>query len=154
DCQWSVAGCQLSVKAGCRCLLLTTNNWQLTTSSERDVIFLELLFLAVGLLGGRALGGAARGAGRGRLRRAGGGAVRGAREWRTATGIRLVGATAAWGAAAWRAAVATPEELEVIDDHRVLAALAAALLVFPGVVLQPSLDQQGSALSAVLVDDL
>ena len=56
--------------------------------------------------------------------------------------------------AATAAAVAAAEELEVLDDDRELAALAAALLVFPGVVLQPAFDEDRLALLAVLVDDL
>ena len=50
--------------------------------------------------------------------------------------------------------VAAADELEVLDDDGDLAALAAALLVFPLVVLQAALDEDGLALGEVLVDDL
>src|SRR5205823_6600169 len=51
-------------------------------------------------------------------------------------------------------AVLCAEELELLDDHRELAALRAGLGVFPSVVLQPAFDEEGLALMAILVDNL
>src|SRR5688572_33433978 len=46
------------------------------------------------------------------------------------------------------------DELEVLDDHRQLAALALAHLVVPRVVLEAALDEERLALGAVLGDRL
>ena len=46
------------------------------------------------------------------------------------------------------------EKLEIFDDDTQLAALPAAVLVVPGVVLQPALNEQLLALVAILLNDL
>ena len=51
-------------------------------------------------------------------------------------------------------AVAPTDKLKVINVHAQLAAFSAALLVFPGVVLQPTFDEDRLALGHVLVNDL
>ena len=53
-----------------------------------------------------------------------------------------------------RSAVATAEKLEAIDDHFVLAALAAAFLVVPGFVFQATFHQDWLALLAIFIDGL
>ena len=153
---------------------LPTTNSQLPTSSERDVVFLELLVFAERRLRGRLwarLGALGRGPA---LRAAVGGratllvatataastAVTTAASATTAVPaaavLAHVGVVEASPAAATPAAVsvAAADELEVVDDDGELGALAAALLVFPGVVLDAALYEDGLALGEVLVDDL
>src|SRR5262249_39505028 len=62
------------------------------------------------------------------------------------------GATAAHSASAL--GVAAAEELDALDDDLVLGPLAAAVLVFPLVQLQPALDEQRVALLGVLRDQV
>src|SRR5207237_429708 len=66
----------------------------------------------------------------------------------------FVAAAATSSTASTGTAVAAAEELEVLDDDRQLAALPAALLVFPTVELETSFDEKRTALLAVLVDHL
>ena len=74
---------------------------------------------------------------------------------RGAVGTRggFVAGAAAFIATAAGGSVAAAEELEVFYYHGHSAAFAAALLVFPGVEFEASLDEEGAAFSAVLVDD-
>src|SRR5690606_24918584 len=60
---------------------------------------------------------------------------------------------AAVTATAAATAIAAADELEVLDDDAELGTLAAALLVFPLVVLEAAFDEDGFTLLAVLVDD-
>ncbi len=49
-------------------------------------------------------------------------------------------------------AVASADELEVLDDHGQLMAFPAALLVFPTIVFQTALNEDRLALGEILVD--
>ena len=72
----------------------------------------------------------------------------------TAAGVAVVlGVAAAATTTATRAAGGA-DELEVVDDNGQLGALPAAVLVFPLVVLEPALDEDGLALAHVLVEHL
>src|SRR3954447_7670188 len=99
---------------------------------ERNIVFLKLLFIAERLLGRRLCGLLRRGT---TLRRALRATLRRTllRFVATALIVRLRGTATGISPAT--------EELEVVDDNAVLGAFSAALLVFPGVVLQSTLNQ-------------
>src|SRR6478672_6320207 len=107
------------------------------TFLERNIILFELLFIAEGLLGRRTCVG--------RLTL---GSLRATLRLRATVGRTLVlGRLVAAGILLPAAlAVATADELEVLDDDRQLRALPAAVLVFPLVVLEPAFDEDRLAL--------
>src|SRR5271170_8087642 len=100
-----------------------------------------MLFLAEGLIGGGGLRRWGLLAGvRTALRRPGGG-----------PGLAWLGFATASSAAA--TAIFSADELEILYHDAHLAALAAALLVFPLVVFESAFDEDRLALLEVLVDD-
>src|SRR5256885_12009240 len=112
----------------------------LVVSSKRDVVVVELLFVAegglgLGLLGSGPLSGAARG-------------------HRTRGGAFVAFLVSHSSATTTSTAVAASNELETFHHDRQLAALAAALLVFPLVVLQASFDEDRLALGEILIVEL
>src|SRR5687767_12121724 len=128
--------------------------------SKRDVVVLELLFFGERrfLCGRTLLLGAAvllRSALLGGRATARGGVLVVPATTSTSASAALVVSAATTTAAAFTAtAVAAADELEVLDHDGQLAALPAALLVLPGVELEPAFDEDRLALLEVLVDDL
>ena len=126
--------------------LATGNLYLATLFLERNIVFLKLLFFAERLFRGGLL------------------LILGARWtplcgtarlWRTIlAGLVAASSLVSATATTTRRITSSAHQLEIIDDDDVLGTLAAALLVFPGIVFEPAFDQELLALLAILIDHL